>query len=156
MRVDECFDKLSSSSDVDPRPRSHHPRLVPQRKRYVFVCVNRRPDGTPKGSCAARGSVEIHAALKAELQARGLARAEVRACTSSCLDVCWAGPIVAVEPDGYFYGRVTMADVPRIVDAFANGERVEELVLGTNEFDEPTAGPSLPMQVPTPSEGSSS
>ena len=53
---------------------------------------------------------------KRQLQARGLARAEVRACTSSCLDVCWAGPIVAVEPDGYFYGRVTMADVPRIVD----------------------------------------
>jgi (2Fe-2S) ferredoxin len=81
--------------------------------------------------------VEIHAALKAELQTRGLAKTEIRACTSSCLDVCWAGPVIAVEPDGYFYGRVTMEDVPRIADAFARGERVEELVLTSNDFDEP-------------------
>lgn len=110
---------------------------MPQRKRYLFVCVNRRPDGTPKGSCAARGAVELHAALKAELKARGLDRTEVRACTSSCLDVCWAGPTVAVEPDGYFYGHVGMDDVPAIVDALAKGERVERLVLTSNEFDEP-------------------
>src|SRR6185503_10764153 len=108
---------------LDPRRASHQARRVPQRKRYVFVCVNRRPDGTPKGSCAARGAVEIHAALKAELQARGLAKTEVRACTSSCLDVCWAGPTIAVEPDGYFYGRVTMADVPALVESLATGER---------------------------------
>lgn len=141
MRVDARTDKriVPRSSTVDRRSPSHHARVVPQRKRYLFVCVNRRPDGTPKGSCAARGSVELHAALKTELQTRGLARTEVRACTSSCLDVCWAGPTVAVEPDGYFYGHVTLADVPRIVDAFANGTRVEELVLTSNEFDEPPA-----------------
>jgi len=141
MRVDARTDKriFPRSSTVDRRSHSHHARVVPQRKRYLFVCVNRRPDGTPKGSCAARGSVELHAALKTELQTRGLARTEVRACTSSCLDVCWAGPTVAVEPDGYFYGHVTLADVPRIVDAFANGTRVEELVLTSNEFDEPPA-----------------
>jgi (2Fe-2S) ferredoxin len=139
MRVDVRRDKriLARASAVDPRSTSHHPRVVSQRKRYLFVCVNRRPDGTPKGSCAARGSVELHAALKSELQTRGLARTEVRACTSSCLDVCWAGPTIAVEPDGYFYGRVTLADVPRIVDALASDTRVEELVLTTNDFDEP-------------------
>jgi (2Fe-2S) ferredoxin len=157
MRATACSDKriFPPSSDVDLRSWSHHARVVPQRKRYLFVCVNRRPDGTPKGSCAARGSVEIHAALKTELQARGLARTEVRACTSSCLDVCWAGPTIAVEPDGYFYGRVTMADVPRIAEAFTKGERVDELVLGTNEFEEATAGPALPVPKPTSSEGSS-
>jgi (2Fe-2S) ferredoxin len=129
---------------------------VPQRKRYVFVCVNRRPDGTPKGSCAARGAVEIHAALKAELAARGLAKTELRACTSSCLDVCWAGPTIAVEPDGYFYGRVTMADVPALVDSLTTGERIERLVLPPNDFDEKTAGPSLPVPKAEPTEGSSS
>jgi (2Fe-2S) ferredoxin len=118
---------------------------VPERAHYLFVCVNRRPEGTPKGSCAARGSVEIHAALKAELAARGLAKTEVRACTSSCLDVCWAGPSIAVEPDGFFYGRVTLADVPEIVDAIAAGRRVERLVLPKEDFDERTAGPPLPL-----------
>ena len=108
-----------------------------QRKRYVFVCVNRRPDGTPKGSCAARGSVELHAKLKAMLKERGLADTEVRACTSSCLDTCWAGISIAVEPDHYFYGHVTEADLPEIVEAFARNGRVERLVLGSEDFTVP-------------------
>ncbi len=108
-----------------------------QRKRYLFVCINRRPDGTPKGSCAARGSVELHRRLKAMLKERGLAAMEVRACTSSCLDTCWVGPTIAVEPDHYFYGRVTEADLEEIVDALERGERVERLVLSADDFVEP-------------------
>lgn len=110
---------------------------MPQRRRYLFVCVNRRPDGTPKGSCAARGSVELHAKLKQLLKERGLAGTEVRACTSSCLDVCWAGPTVFVEPDHYAYGRVTEADLEPIVAALAAGERVERLVLTPADFEIP-------------------
>lgn len=116
---------------------------MPQRKRYLFVCTNLRPEGSPKGSCAARGSVEVHAALKAGLAERGLYKTEVRACTSGCQDVCWAGPTIAVMPDGYFYGRVTAADVPEILAALAEGRRVERLVLPPNDFDEKTAGPPL-------------
>jgi (2Fe-2S) ferredoxin len=108
-----------------------------QRRRYLFVCVNSRPDGAPKGSCAVRGAVELHAALKEQLKRRGLAELDVRACTSSCLDTCWVGPSIAVEPDHYFYGRVTLADVPEIVDALASGTRVERLVLAPNDFVEP-------------------
>lgn len=108
-----------------------------QRKRYLFVCVNSRPDGAPKGSCAARGAVALHAALKEQLKARGLAGLEARACTASCLDTCWVGPSIAVEPDHYFYGRVTLADVPEIVDALSRGERVERLVLKPEDYIEP-------------------
>jgi len=115
--------------------------------------VNRRPDGTPKGSCAARGAEQIHAALKTALAERGLAKTEARACTSSCIDVCWAGPTIAVEPDGYFYGRVTLEDVPEIVEALASGGRVERLVLPANDFDEKTAGPPLVAKKVEPSEG---
>jgi (2Fe-2S) ferredoxin len=105
-----------------------------KRKRYLFVCVNRRPDGTPKGSCAVRGSVELHAKLKALLKKRGMAEHEVRACTSSCLDTCWAGPSIAVEPDHFFYGRVAESDLEAIVDGLQSGERVERLVLGPDDF----------------------
>ena len=115
---------------------------MPQRQRYLFVCTNRRPDGTPKGSCAARGAVEIHAALKEQLKETGLARVEARACTASCLDVCWAGPTIAVEPDGYFYGHVTLADVPEIVASLRTGQRIERLVLPPEDFDEATAHPN--------------
>jgi (2Fe-2S) ferredoxin len=108
-----------------------------QRKRYLFVCVNRRPDGTPKGSCAARGAPELHAKLKELLKLRGLAELGARACTSSCLDTCWVGPTIAVEPDGYFYGRVTEADLPDIVEALASDGRVERLVLSPEDYLEP-------------------
>lgn len=108
--------------------------------------MNQRPDGVPKGSCAARGAVEIHAALKASLNSKGLAKVEARACTASCVDVCWAGPVVAVEPDGYFYGRVTLADVPAIVAALEQGTRVDRLVLPPEDFDEATAHPPLPAK----------
>ena len=108
-----------------------------QRSRYLFVCVNRRPDGTPKGSCAARGSVELHQQLKQMLKDRGLAEIEVRACTSSCLDTCWVGPSIAVEPDHYFYGRVSVDDLGEIVEALAEGTRVERLVLAPDDFVEP-------------------
>jgi (2Fe-2S) ferredoxin len=110
---------------------------VAQRKRSLYVCVNRRPDGTPKGSCAARGAVELHARLKELLKERGLAELEVRACTSSCLDVCWAGPSIAVEPDHYVYGRVKLEDAEAIVDALAEGTRVERLVLEPRDFEVP-------------------
>lgn len=117
---------------------------MPQRKRYLFVCVNKRPVGSPKGSCATRGSEALHAALKAEVAARGLAKTEVRVCSSSCTDVCWAGPVVAISPDGTFYGRVQESDVDEIVTALAKGEVVERLLLGPHEFDQATAGPMLP------------
>ena len=102
---------------------------MPQRQRYFFVCSNRRDDDHPKGCCSARGALEVHKALKAELSARGLAALGARACTSSCLDQCSAGVTVLVEPDHFFYGRVTVADVPEIVAALATGTRVERLVL---------------------------
>jgi (2Fe-2S) ferredoxin len=108
-----------------------------QRKRYLFVCVNRRPDGVPKGSCAVRGAEDLHGLLKQGLKDAGLAEHEVRACTASCLDVCWAGPAIAVLPDGYFYGRVQAADVPELIGAFGRGERVERLVLSEQDFLEP-------------------
>ena len=107
------------------------------RKRLLFVCVNRRPDGEPKGSCAARGAVELHARLKAAIKERGLAETEVRTCTSSCLDTCWAGPAIAVEPDHYYYGRVGLGDVDAIVEALSQGARLERLVLGPSDFEMP-------------------
>lgn len=105
-----------------------------QRRRYLFVCINRRPDDNPRGCCAAKGSEEVYQALKAELAARSLAKLETRVCTSSCLDQCATGVTILVEPDHFFYGRVTVADVPAIVDAIATNQRVERLVLTTENL----------------------
>ncbi len=106
-----------------------------QRHRYVFVCTNRRSDDNPKGSCAAKGSEAVHQALKLQLFERGLAKLEARVCTASCLDQCATGVSVLVEPDHFFYGHVTVEDVPSIVEALEKGERVERLVLTGGELD---------------------
>ncbi|PYI75513.1 MAG: hypothetical protein DMF01_07440 [Verrucomicrobia bacterium] len=100
-----------------------------QRKRYLFVCINRRAEDNPKGCCAAKDSQEVYRALKEELAARGLAKLDARVCTSSCLDQCATGVTVLVEPDHFFYGRVRVADVPEIVNGLLTGEPVKRLVL---------------------------
>lgn len=107
---------------------------MPQRARYLFVCTNRRADGHEKGSCAERGSEAVHAKLKEHLKGSGLARWEARVCAASCLDQCSAGVTILVEPDHFFYGRVTEAEVPEIVAALARGKRVERLVLTAAEL----------------------
>src|ERR1700748_4003383 len=104
------------------------------RQRYLFVCVNQRPEEYAKGCCAARGSEEIRAALKEQLKARGLARLGARACKSSCLDQCSSGVCILVEPDHFFYGHVQLDDVPEIVEALAGDRRVERLVLTYDEL----------------------
>jgi (2Fe-2S) ferredoxin len=107
---------------------------MPQRQRYLFICINQRAEGSPKGSCSARGSEEVRLALKEQLAARGLANLGARACASSCLDQCSSGVCILVEPDHFFYGRVTVADVPEIIEGIVSGERVERLVLTAEDL----------------------
>jgi (2Fe-2S) ferredoxin len=107
---------------------AHAADRMPHRDRYLFVCTNRREEGNPKGSCAQKGSEEIVARLKKALLERGLAKA-VRACSSSCLDLCEVGATIVLEPDHVVYGNVTLGDVDAIADALAKGEIVERLVI---------------------------
>ena len=98
-----------------------------QRKRYLFVCINRRAEENPKGCCAAKDSEEVYRALKGEVAARGLAKLEARVCTSSCLDQCATGVTVLVEPDH--------ADVPEIVDGLVKGQPVKRLVVTADQHE---------------------
>jgi (2Fe-2S) ferredoxin len=104
-----------------------------QRKRYLFVCINRRAEDNPKGCCAAKDSEEVYRALKGEIALRGLAKLEARVCTSSCLDQCATGVTVLVEPDHFFYGGVTVADVPEIVDGLISGQPVKRLAITADQ-----------------------
>jgi (2Fe-2S) ferredoxin len=102
-------------------------------RHHVFVCENRRPDGDPRGSCAAKGSEAIRAALKAEIARRGL-KQEVRANAAGCLDACADGPSVVVYPEGVWYGHVRVEDVPEIVEShLVNGVPVERLRIRRRE-----------------------
>lgn len=115
---------------------------MPLRRQYVMVCLNRRPDGSPKGSCAERGSEALYQALRVALKERGLARVEARAVSCSCLDACYTGPSVLVEPDHVLYGHVTPDDLPDILDAIEQGSTVERLAVDPVDFQ--PAGTDFP------------
>jgi (2Fe-2S) ferredoxin len=101
---------------------------MPHRERYLFVCINRRPDGDAKGSCAEKGSEKIADDLKAAINKLGAGK-KIRACRASCLDLCESGVSIVVEPDHIAYGRVTSADVDEIAQAASEGRIVERLVV---------------------------
>jgi (2Fe-2S) ferredoxin len=102
--------------------------MPPPYRRHVFVCENDRPPGDPRGCCLARGGAEVREALRRELKARDLSRV-VRANKAGCLDACEHGVTVVVYPEGVWYGGVTPADVPEIVESHLVGGRpVERLV----------------------------
>lgn len=64
-------------------------------------------------------------ALKAELAQRKLGP-QFRVNQAGCLDQCELGPTVVIYPAGIWYGHVTLADVPRIIDETVIGGRVLE------------------------------
>jgi (2Fe-2S) ferredoxin len=101
--------------------------MPPPYARHLFVCTNRRPEGSSKGCCASKGSEALRDALKAEVGRRGLA-GSARVNAAGCLDACARGPVVVVYPDGVWYGPVTAADVPELVEEhLVSGRPVERL-----------------------------
>jgi len=111
-------------------------------ERHVFVCTNVRPAGHPRGCCSEKGSEEVRAALKSEIRRLG-ASGIVRANASGCLDACEHGVSMVIYPEGIWYGRVTVNDVPQIVErTVLNGEVIERLLI-----NDPRYAPAL-MQFP--------
>jgi (2Fe-2S) ferredoxin len=103
-------------------------------QKYVFVCLNQRPAGHPKGSCLDRGAGEVFNALREELGRRLMT--DVKVVASGCVEGCLAGPTLLVVPDNVWYGGVTEADVQAIFDQhLVGGEPVEMLRLGPEDFN---------------------
>ncbi len=102
--------------------------MPPPYERHLFVCTNRRPDGSPRGCCATKDGEALRLAFKKELDAQGVKGA--RANASGCLDACEEGASVVVYPDNVWYGRVTSADVKEIVEQHVvGGKPVERLLI---------------------------
>lgn len=86
-------------------------------RRLVLVCTNVRDNG--RECCGAKGSADIHAKLK---EAVGAVDPLVRVSKSGCLGNCSTGVTVVVMPDDLWFGGVTLADVPALVELVTAGK----------------------------------
>lgn len=111
-------------------------------RKFVFVCINERPEEHPRPSCIRRGSGSLFEAFREQTGAYGLV--DIKVVASGCLEPCMVGPAVYVAPDDVWYGGVTLEDVPRIVeDHLRDDQPVEFLRIGRGEFElSPLAGRS--------------
>ena len=108
---------------------------MPKPERHLLVCLNARPPGSPKGSCAQKGSEEVFDRLKAMVKERGLG-ARVIVNRTNCLKHCSRGITVAVYPDNVWYGKVTEADVDEIVEEhIIGGKPVRRLLMAEGSTD---------------------
>ena len=74
---------------------------------HVLIC-----GGT---GCTSSGSKNLQAALQQELEAKGLSE-EIKIVQTGCFGLCALGPIMIIYPEGTFYSRVTVEDIPEIVE----------------------------------------
>jgi (2Fe-2S) ferredoxin len=96
-------------------------------KKHIFICANQKPDG--KKCCGETNGMELVEAFKALIKENNLL-VDVRAQRAGCLDVCAFGPALVVYPEGIFYGKVTLADVPELFTShILNDKPVERLQL---------------------------
>jgi NADH:ubiquinone oxidoreductase subunit F (NADH-binding)/(2Fe-2S) ferredoxin len=64
--------------------------------------------------CTSSGSKDILAAFKAELAKHGIEK-EVEVIRTGCFGLCELGPVVIVYPEGAFYSKVSVNDIPELV-----------------------------------------
>ncbi len=87
-----------------------------------MVCVNERL-GFGQRSCAGSGSRELIERLQHLLQARNLRYPIVE---QLCLGRCNEGIAMRISPGGPFFTEVRVTDLPRIVEALAGFQPVDE------------------------------
>lgn len=103
-------------------------------RKFVFVCVNKRPDEHPRPSCAPRGSADVFEAIREETGRLGMV--DIKIVASGCLEPCMVGPAIYVAPDDVWYGGMTVEDVPSFVrQHLGDDEPLEFLRIGREEFE---------------------
>ena len=102
---------------------------------HVMIC-----GGT---GCTSSDSPKIAEAMEQEIVKLGL-QDEVKVVRTGCFGLCAMGPVMIVYPDGTFYSRVKVSDVPEIAsEHLLKGRIVERLVHRDDEAGEKVEVPTL-------------
>ena len=103
-------------------------------RKHVLVC-----GGT---GCTSSGSLKLIEKLEEELEKQGIAD-EIKIVKTGCFGLCELGPIVLVYPEGTFYSRVELENIPRIVEEHLKNDKVVTELL----YDETVDGDNIkPLQ----------
>ena len=95
-------------------------------RKNVLIC-----GGT---GCTSSDSEKLIAKMKEELAKAGLDK-EVNVVRTGCFGLCALGPIMIVYPEGSFYSRVNVEDIPRIVEEHLKGGKVVKELLYDETVD---------------------
>ena len=88
--------------------------------------------------CTSSNSEQIIEKLQEEIKAQGLEK-EVNVIRTGCFGLCALGPIMVVYPEGAFYSRITVEDVPEIVsEHLLKGRIVKRLLYQETVVDDNT------------------
>ncbi len=89
--------------------------------------------------CVASGTTKVKAALEQELAKKGLTE-EIKIVLTGCNGYCAEGPVMAVYPEEIFYQKVTVEEVPALVEEhFLKGRPYQKLM-----FREPEKKAAIP------------
>jgi (2Fe-2S) ferredoxin len=119
---------------------------MPDFARHIFMCINQRPKGDPRGCCADSGSVELQDFMKKEVNRLGL-KDIVRANKAGCLDHCSNGPSIVIYPEGVWYWAGTNEDITEIVEQHVLGGHIVDRLLMPDHQPPPRNLPPLTPNV---------
>ncbi|HKI31831.1 MAG TPA: hypothetical protein VKA46_08180 [Gemmataceae bacterium] len=95
--------------------------------RVILVCCSYRQGNDAKGKCQKKGGPGLLPLLEEGLADRGLDNVLIS--STGCLNACDRGPILAVYPEGYWYGEVDEDRLDEILDALAEGKSVPQYLV---------------------------
>lgn len=110
---------------------------MPKFDHHIFICLNTREPGHPRGSCNSDGKGELLKLFKEAVKKYGI-DGKVRANKAGCLDQCEHGPNVVIYPDAIWYGGVKPEDVDEIVKSISEGRTVKRLELKESCINTPS------------------
>ncbi|MCF7919747.1 MAG: SLBB domain-containing protein, partial [Candidatus Cloacimonetes bacterium] len=79
--------------------------------------------------CVSAGALKIKEKLLEEIKRQNISE-EINIIETGCMGPCDAGPVMLVYPEGVFYQKLTVADIPELVEEhFVKGRPLKRLML---------------------------
>jgi len=116
MKTREEIDQIRETKrkELELRVNSNSPTT----EKHILVCR-----GT---GCTSSKSPKIIEEMRRIIEEKGITN--IRVIQTGCFGLCSKGPIIVVRPEDTFYSHVKIEDCEDIINAVANGQKVERLL----------------------------